>query len=677
MHVDDGFRVRIDEIENVFIPMPDGCRIAARLWLPKDALAAPVPAILECIPYRKRDFMRSRDESLHRYVAARGYAVLRVDVRGSGDSEGVLSDEYTPAEQDDACALIAWLAAQPWCSGAVGMFGISWGGFGALQAAARRPPALKAIMTLCAADDRWADDAHYMGGCLLNENLQWGSVLMLDASLPPDPLIVGPRWRAMWQERIARLEPFPARWMAHPARDAYWRQGSVNEDYAAIACPVYAIGGWADAYSNAVPRLLAHLRAPCKGLVGPWPHAFPHDARPGPSIGFLQEALRWWDHWLKQRDTGLMDEPRYRVWMQEPLPPRPQPAQWPGRWVAEPSWPSAGVQATPWFLARGSLLPQASAAADVVSVRSPQTVGASGGEWCGFGAADDLPRDQRADDGGSLVFDGAPLAARMELLGAPVAELAVRVSESRACLCVRLADVAPDGSVARVSYALLDLAYRARRDVRTAVPTGTWFPVRVQLNDCAHAFPVGHRLRLAVSTAYWPIAWPAPRPVTLDVQTADCRVLLPVRTPRPDDAALRAFEPPEAAPSDAGAVATAPAPHRRLAFDLATDELTSTLRSGGTLAMPRLTHLPTIGLDLGQEFSRTFRIRADDPLSASASVEQCAVLRREGWDIRVTCTTRLTATAEHYHFTAALRAFENDELAGTRDWVLDIPRDPA
>ena len=332
-HVPEGIR----EIENVWIPMSDGCRIAARLWLPAIAASEPVPAILEYIPYRKRDFTRARDEPIHRYFASRGYAAIRVDIRGSGDSEGVLADEYTPQEHDDALEIIDWIAAQPWCSGAVGMMGISWGGFNSLQVAALRPPALKAIITLCSTDDRYADDAHYMGGCLLNENMQWGWVLMLYAALPPDPEIVGERWREMWRQRIDSLECFPFLWAAHQWRDDYWRHGSVCEDYAAIECPVYAIGGWADGYSNAIPRLLAGLSCPRKGLIGPWAHVFPHDGVPGPAIGFLQQAVCWWDHWLRGVDTGIMAEPMFRVWMQDSVAPQPQYAERPGRWVAEPA----------------------------------------------------------------------------------------------------------------------------------------------------------------------------------------------------------------------------------------------------------------------------------------------------------------------------------------------------
>ena len=292
-------------IENEWIPLSDGCRLAARIWLPEDVEADPVPALLEYIPYRKGDNTAGPDATRHSYFAGHGYACVRVDMRGSGESDGVLLDEYSPLEQADAVEVIAWLAAQPWCTGAVGMFGISWGGFNALQVAAHRPPALKAIVTVCSTDDRYADDIHYVGGCVLGAYmLSWGSTMLALNARPPDPAVVGERWRDMWLERLEGSPPFVDTWLSHQRRDAYWKQGSVCEDYSAIECAVYAVGGWADTYTNAVLRLLAGLPGPKKGLIGPWAHQYPHDGVPGPAIGFLQECLRWWDHWLKGRGLG-------------------------------------------------------------------------------------------------------------------------------------------------------------------------------------------------------------------------------------------------------------------------------------------------------------------------------------------------------------------------------------
>ena len=446
--------------------MTDGCRLAARIWLPADAEVMPVPAILEYIPYRKRDFMRGRDEAMHRYFASHGYAAIRVDLRGSGDSEGLLQDEYLQQELDDGIAVIAWIASQPWCDGGVGMMGLSWGGFNALQVAALRPPALKAIITVCSTDDRYADDVHYMGGCLLNANLTWGSVMFHISAYPPDPETVGDRWREMWRNRLEHMSLFTEHWLQHQRRDNYWKHGSVCEDFRRITCPVYAVGGWADAYSNAIPRLLAGLEAPRKGLIGPWAHVYPHDGVPGPAVGFLQEALRWWDQWLKGTDTGVMDEPVYRAWIQDSVPPQTYYSERPGRWIAEDSWPSPRILTARYTLNPGRLDEVADPSIGL-AIAAEQTTGLSAGDWCPYGIRGDQPGEQRPDDDASTAFDSDPLATRLEILGAPVLTLELSADRPCALLAARLNEVDPDGASTRVSYGLLNLTHRsARRYVR-------------------------------------------------------------------------------------------------------------------------------------------------------------------------------------------------------------------
>ncbi len=664
----------IEEIENVWIPGSDGARLAARLWLPRSARKKPVPAILEYIPYRKRDFMRVRDEPMHRYYAMKGYASIRVDIRGSGDSEGILQDEYTDIEHQDALAIIEWIAEQDWCSGAVGMTGISWGGFNALQVAALRPPALKAIITLCSSDDRYSDDAHYKGGCLLNENMQWGSILMLYNAMPPDPLIVGPAWRDMWRARIEATEPFPAVWMSHPWRDDYWRHGSVCEDFDSIACPVYAIGGWADGYSNAVPRLLAGLTVPRKGLIGPWAHNFPHHAVPGPEIGYLQEALRWWDHWLKGVDSGIMEEPMLRAWIQEAAPPQPQYEERPGRWAAEATWPSPRIEMQRLHLDWGYLSPSAGVEHEI-SFASPHTLGLRSGEWCGFGADGEAPRDQRVDDGGSLVFDSDPFEHTLDLLGAPVLELDVKSDQLVAFLIARLCLVDPNGASARISYAILNLCHLEGHERPRPLTPGRWQRVRLSLDDLGQKVPAGYRLRLGLSTGYWPMIWPAPQPVVLTVRTGNSWLDLPVRPHAPEDQNLRPFEPPRAAPGTEIKKLRPVTMRRRIEIDLATNEVTYTLEGdGGEFGGASLARLEEIDLDLGYSQVKRYRILEDDPLSATTELMQSCLLRRQDWQVRVDCRTRLSATVDMFQFSGDLEAFEGDAVFATRRWTLSIPR---
>ncbi len=663
----------IKEIENTWITMPDGCRLAARIWMPEDAARTPVPAILEYIPYRKRDFTRGRDEPMHRYFAGHGYAVLRVDVRGSGDSDGILVDEYVQQEQDDAVEVIRWIAAQPWCNGAVGMMGKSWGGFNSLQVAALQPPALKAIITVCSTDDRYADDAHYMGGCLLDENLTWGSVLLTFNAYPPDPEVVGARWRRMWLERLEHAVLFPEAWLRHQRRDAYWKHGSVCEAFDRIRCPVYAIGGWADAYTNAIPRLLAGLLVPRKGLVGPWAHVYPHNGIPGPAIGFLQEALRWWDQWLKGMETGIMAEPMYRVWMQESVPPRAYYATRPGRWVAEATWPSPRIAWHPLYLNEGRLDDREQPESNV-SLRSPQTIGMAGGDWCGFGEEGEMSTDQRDEDARSLAFDSGPLHDRLEILGAPVAALELTVDKPSALLAVRLNDVAPDGASTRVTYGLFNLTHRESHEYPTPLEPGKRYAVRVQLNDIAHAFPAGHRLRLAISTCYWPVAWPSPEPATLTLHAGASVLNLPVRPSRAEDDALPPFARVEAAPSDVESALGVRTARRSVERDDARLETIYTIASDEGENLTRVRVEP-IQLDIAQRSLKRYIIRDDDPLSAQAEVEHITMLRRGDWSTRIETHTRLTSSSDVFRLHATLDAYEQGTRIFSKRWDRSVPRD--
>ncbi|MDX1609951.1 MAG: CocE/NonD family hydrolase [Halofilum sp. (in: g-proteobacteria)] len=674
MRVVEEFPRPIRVIENVWIPMADGVRLAARVWLPEDAEQDPVPALLECMPYRKRDFTRLRDEPLHAYLAGHGYASIRLDLRGSGDSEGLLDDEYSRQEHDDIIATLEWIERQDWATGDVGMFGISWGGFNSLQVAARRPPQLKAIVTMCSTDDRYADDAHYKGGCLLNENLNWGSVLLSSANAPPDPDIVGPAWREQWRHRLENSELYPALWMAHPHRDDYWKHGSVCEDFDAIECAVYAVGGWADGYSNAIPRLMAGLSAPKKALIGPWSHAFPHVGAPGPSIGFFQEMLRWWDHWLKGIDTGIMDEPPIRVWLEDYVRPAPNYELRPGRWVAEHQWPSPRIRPRRWYLNVLSLGERADPE-DQVYVRSPQTAGLAAGDWYGFGAEGESPIDQREDDGKSIVFDSDPLAERLEILGAPVVELELAADRPVAYCVLRLNDVAPDGASTRVTYGLLNLAHRDSHEYPEPLEPGRRYRVRIALNDTAYGFDPGHTVRLAVSTCYWPVIWPAPEAAQLTLFTGSSVLELPERPPHEADAGLRPFEPPERGPMPE-ATALRAAPLRRLVErDLTTGTTVYRVTAdSGEFGGAAVARIEDIDLTVGYTIAKTYRIHEYDPSTAEVTVEQEVEHRREDWSTRLQCSTRLTADGDNFHLEATMTASEGETELVRREWRETLPR---
>jgi putative CocE/NonD family hydrolase len=662
----------VRRLDHVWIPLPDGTRLGARIWLPEDAEQDPVPAILEYIPYRKGDGTAQRDEPRHAYFAGHGYAVLRVDQRGSGESGGLLHDEYLPQEQEDAVEVLRWIGEQPWCTGAAGMFGISWGGFNGLQVAARRPPELKAVISLCSTDDRYADDVHYRGGAVLAlEMLSWGASMLSYNAIAPDPEVAGPGWREAWLERIDSVEPYEYDWLRHQRRDDYWKQGSVCEDYGSIECPVYAIGGWADGYSEAVLRLVAGLGAPSKGLIGPWSHAFPDEVEPGPAIGFLQECLRWWDQWLKGEDTGIADEPPLRVWMQDPVAPAARHVERPGRWVAEQAWPSPNIEGRRLWLGDGRLQDEPDTDGPRLEISTDLLCGLDSGVWCADGNEADAAVDQRAEDGRALSFTSAPLDERIELLGNARVELELDSDRPVAQIAARLCDVAPDGSSLLVTRGVLNLTHRDSHEHPEPLERGARTRVVVALDGIAQAVPAGHHLRLALSPAYWPWLWPVPEPATLGIHTAASALVLPVREPRADDAELRPFEEPEGAPPLELETLEPDDGGRTLTRDFATGrtELTFQWATGGRY------RLVDAGVIAGCWATTSYAITPGDPLSAEVRCQAATELGRDGWSTRTEVRAVMDADAERFRVRTELEAFENGESVRRREWSFETPRE--
>lgn len=672
MNTDRKFRHKVHEIEHILIPMPDGARLAAKMWLPECAEHEPVPAILEYIPYRKRDFTRGRDARTHPYLAGHGYACVRVDLRGSGESDGVLVDQYRQQELDDGMAVIRWLAQQPWCDGRVGMMGISWGGFNSLQVASQRPPELKAIITACSTDDLYLDNMHYMGGCLLTDNLSEATTMFSVNTCPPDPELVGERWREMWFERLKGSGLWLDIWLRHQRRDFYWAHGSISEDYDAIQCPVMAVGGWADGYTNAIFRLLEHLEVPRLGLIGPWGHRYPHMGSPGPAIGFLQEALRWWDYWLKGVNTGIMDESMLRAWMLDSVPPTTQYDYRPGHWVAEPVWPPPDQEWLTFHLGPGSMntrRDKLQLSHHAQSIQSPLSVGLFAGKWCSYTAAPDLPHDQREEDGGALVYESEPLEKALEILGAPALELEVAANRPVAMVAVRLSDVFPDGKATRVTYGLLNLTHRHGHDQPEPLEQDKTCRVRVDLNHIAQTFPKDHRIRLSISTSYWALAWPPPQPVRLSIFTANSALRLPVRESRSVDTAV-VFEPvEEAAPPEINQ--REPAHHNWLVHrDLAKDKsVLEVIKDEGTF------YFPELDLEVSNADWNWYTSRGDDFDSLKAETRTRRHFQRGNWLVSTTTRTVLTADANYFYIRAELDAFEGSARVYSQNWSRSIPRD--
>lgn len=665
----------VEVIENEWITLADGQRLAARIWLPEGARQQPVPAIIEYIPYRKRDLTRDRDTINFPYLAGHGYACVRVDLRGSGDSDGVLRDQYLEQEQSDGVEAIAWAADQVWCDGNVGMMGLSWGGFNALQIAARQPPALKAIIAACATDDLYADNMHYMGGCLLADNLSESTTMFAFNSCPPDPAIVGERWRDMWFDRLEYSGVWLDIWLRQQRRTNFWKRGSVCEAYSDIRCPVLAISGWADGYTNAVFRLLEHLDVPRQGLVGPWGHKYPHLGIPGPAIGYLQEVRRWFDHWLKGEPNNVMDEPMLRCWMQDRIEPRTTQSERPGRWVAEPQWPSPRVEIQAWRLQGRQLLPPkaiqpqaADGASDLAEVQSPLTLGYFAGKWCSYAATPDLPDDQRQEDGGALVFDTDKLEQDVEILGAPKLSLYISSDQPVAQVVARLSDVGEDGSATRVTYGLLNLTHHDSDETPEYLQPGKWYRAEVTLNNIAQRFARGNRIRLALSTSYWPLAWPSPKPVKLQVDTQQTQLTLPVRP------AVDEQEPTFAMPEGAPPLATTMVEpghnnwivHRDLAAHAS--ELEVINDQGKSL-------IDETGTEIENATYEWYRSCDNNYDSLVGETRTVRGFRRGDWHARILTRSVLTSDAENFYLQAELDAYEDDKRVFSKNWDKVIRRD--
>ena len=504
------------EHRRAWIPLADGTRLAARLWLPEHL---PAPTLLEALPYRMDDLTSSYSSEYERLCLEGGLAVARVDLRGTGSSEGLATDEYPPQEQADLAEVIAWLASQSWSNGRVGMYGTSYSGFNSIQLAIERPRALHAICAIYATDDRYTDDVHYAGGALRGLDLL-DYVLYMAALvvLPPVPALAGEAWREQWLERFERCEPWLLRWLDEQLDGPYWRHGSLRPGYERIACPTMLVAGWADGYRNNTFRTFERLRCPKQLLVGPWSHMSPAASLPGPRLDLVPELLRWFRRWLCDEENGVDADPPIRVFVRRPTSPEPDLAEVRGSWRFEPGWPLERVQ-------ERVLVPDDVRPRELV-IRGD--TGASAWISCAGRLPWGQPTDQREDDAWSLVYEWGPFEKELEILGHPTLAVTVMSSTQIAYLSAKLCDAFPDGTSALVTRGLLNLAHRRSSVAPAPLEPEAPEPVELALEATSWVFERGHRIRLSLAGADWPNAWPPPAPGTITVDGSKLALLLPV-----------------------------------------------------------------------------------------------------------------------------------------------------
>jgi uncharacterized protein len=526
-------------LEKTWIPMKDGVRLAATLYMPANPKAGEhFPALLEYLPYRKDDDEAVRDYGTHSYFARRGFVGARVDIRGFGESEGVPPDrEYSAQEQEDAEQVIAWLARQPWSNGKVGMLGISWGGFNSIQMALRKPPALKAILAVAATEELFKEDVHYIDGIFhvdefeLTMDLDQGRPGAPDFSL--DESVIGPRMDS---------PPWSLNYMKHQRDGAFWR--APLRPIETLEVPAFLIGGLQDGYRDSIPRMLEKVKAPLKAWIGPWNHGFPNGSDYGPMYEWRDQAVRWFDYWLKGRDTGVLEDPRVVVYQQHWHPPESQSQDIPGEWRAE-TWPPAGLTPMTLYLQPDHRLSAEQPAARRDQLRYTPSAGVEAGFWWG-----ELLTDQRPVDAFSLTYDSQVLTEDVAILGLPRVSLRVAADAQLANWFVRLSDVAPDGRVTMVTGAGINGAQRDSMEKPQDLVPGEIYSLSMDLHLASWVFPKGHRIRVAVSNALWPMNWPTPYPMTTSVMLGGdsaSRIVLP-RVPLhgPTAPAFAAPEPIEA-----------------------------------------------------------------------------------------------------------------------------------
>jgi putative CocE/NonD family hydrolase len=675
-------------VRDVLIPMRDGVRLAADLYVPDAGdgrggsgdpglPAEPLPVVMEYLPYRKDEVDPGGTVRHYLELPRNGYILARVDIRGTGGSQGHAVDEYVAQEQEDGYDAIEWIAAQPWCDGHVNMIGISYGGFTALQVATLQPPHLTSIIPVDFTDDRYTDDCHYRGGLMrmYYDVGYYGTRMVAWNAMPTDPTFSGDGAREIWKRHVTEDEPYLLAWFRHQVDGPYWRQGSVGDIADRIVCPTFLIGGWRDGYPNPPIRLFERLPGPKRLLIGPWDHRYPDAGIPGPRIDHLREVVRWLDRWCRGRDDGFADTPPIVVFMQEAGSLAPDRLESAGQWRAEPAWPPAATTERSFELGPEGRLAEATAHGGSVEADAPgpdrlvvdPSVGLTNGLWSG-GVQFGLPGDQRPDEALSLTYTTAPLDAPLSILGRARADLHVAASVAVLGVAVSLCDVAPDGASHLVAKGMLNGTRRSSlTDPEPLVP-GEVVPLTIEIDATAWRFNAGHRIRVSIAGADFPNVWPTPSPATLELHRsaeARSRIVLPVV---PDDGPIA---PPAFAPSPV-VVRHVSAFDPPASWTVTRDGLTGRVASEIQF---QTVHVTPDGTRIERDAQSTCEVDPRDPAHAVVRAMHRCVSGRDGHAVESRAETIMAGTATAFDVTIDLVVTVDDEPPVERRWVERIPRE--
>ena len=619
--------VPLVKISHLWIKLGDGTRLSAKLWLSK---AAPAPALVEISPHRKSDLSVTRDAGHCAALAAAGYGVLRIDQRGTGDSEGNFSGSFDRQDETDALQVLNFIAEQSWCDGKLGLFGFSAGGTAALQIARRQPVGLGAIIAVAATDDPYEDDGIYHGGVPRSELLASATRQLAKSSLPQDVKLSGKAHQKNWQARLKHQRFMATHWLQHPQRDDDWKAISAAEDIGLITAPVLLVAGWQDPAAGASLRLLQNLRSPCKAVIGAWGHEWPQENADGQAIDFTVEMLRWFDHHFKGQATGVMQEPAIRFFMADAAKAGNTIS---GRWLSDMAWgPGASVSQTLYLTGYGLSASKGEERAFTLS--SPLT--------SGFGLASRQVDGAARDDSAALTFDSPPLAAELDLAGAPTVAFDISADAEVAQVALRLSAISPTGEISVLSEKIQNLTQRVSRGHPTALESGRRMGVTVKLSDMACRLPKGFKLRVSIATSNFPSAWPAPSKVALTIYAGAAELSLPIRQDRGMQK-LVTFAPALRQPIGA---------QQKRSFAL--DAVSGAAK-----------------LSVGDEVQKqNFFVKPDDVVSAKQQAEASYALGK----FKTVVQSSLSATAKHWLLTAKLEAFEGKKRVYAKEFKEKIAR---
>ena len=656
----------------VMIPVRDGKRLSADLFRP-DAEGR-FPAIVMYQPYRKDDVGRE-GVGEHFYFAERGFVAVRLDARGTGTSEGVATDEYRLQEQLDGFDAVEWLARQPWSNGNVGMYGASYSGFTAIQVASHRPPHLKAIVPLYATDDRYTDDCHYDRGGNMRMYYDvgtYGGWMVAMNALPPLPELAGAKWADIWKERLENNQPYLLEWVKHQVDGPYWRNGSLRPDYGRIQIPVFLIEGWHDGYANAMLRMYTQLSGPKKLLMGPWTHTPPHASVPGPRIDWMNEATRFFAHWLRNEDTGIMKEPPVQFYMQETHKPDRRIDVIPGLWRGDPAFPTPDAGERVFYLSEeGRLAPSQSAAAPTAfdAYDYECTVGLNSAYWSAGSIHFYLADDQRPDESRSLVYTSPAFEEETHLLGWPQVILNVSSSAKVAAFVAKLAAVSPDGHSTLIVEGSINGTRRHSLSNPEPMTPGEIYELKIPMAPTGWILRKGDRLRLAVSSGDFPNLWPTPYPARNRVYRGGrnpSRVILPVV--RKSAAPAPEFLPPPRLHQVVTPGSDGVEPLQQVLHDQLRNTATVMFRSGGSTVLDQ---------NLGTVLQHSeFLCSASDDNPAQASIVGTHKLgfRREDGTIEVVGESSIRSTETDFHVIVNLSVTRNGRPFFQRQWMITEPR---